>query len=264
MRTVIRWTPDEWDQVVEIGARLFLNGEVDSEIKAFQAANGKMPLLRQRVFSGENKLYPSMYKDWTARWPETLKRVRKQIADEITAIEAQSQQQQQAAETKPAAIEQPALVVDPTAAAAATLLTQALMSAFLDALESPRGQAAIRKAFEVPCGVPDEQFKVEGLSAIAPVVKRQRKVLIVGLLGSQQEEIKRDFGQKLDLRFLPSEIPTKQARENAKSVDVTFGMVSYMSHPLDGALNKAAVNYRRVNGTVSDLKRLMYHLTNTK
>ena len=92
-------------------------------------------------------------------------------------------------------------------------------------------------------------------AAARPVPMRRQSVLVVGLLGSQQHEISATYGETFDLRFLTQDDASTRMKENAAHVDVTYGMVGYMNHSVDKTLKKFAKDYRRVNGTVGDLKR---------
>ena len=47
---------------------------------------------------------------------------------------------------------------------------------------------------------------------------------------------------------------------HARSCDITIGMVGYMSHSAEKHLRKAAPNYRRCNGTVGELLRVLQGL----
>jgi ribosomal protein L12E/L44/L45/RPP1/RPP2 len=291
------WKSDDWDEMVRIGAELYVEGLAITEPEAFRMANDRMPE-EGRIGRGNSKLYPSNYPNWVSRWEEAVTRVR---LDKIQKL--------QEPEAEPVAVPEPAVVkatteqwpfpepaVAPAAPApqpvpvaadsvakmaAETITTVALaavqqvgvtfveklINVFLTALETPRGQEAIRNAFHVPAGVPVAPAepanispavqRTPGIAPTAPVVKRQRKILIVGLRGDQEQIIKTAYKDKFDLRFLTQEATSKMMRENSANVDTTYGMVGFMHHSVDGTLNKVAKEYKRVNGTLGELKRML-------
>jgi hypothetical protein len=99
-----------------------------------------------------------------------------------------------------------------------------------------------------------------GPRATVTLVQRPSRptVLVVGLLGSQAEAIKRDFSERLELRFLSQDDSQERMRQHCASAHVVYGMVGYMDHNTDAVLRKAAGDrYTRVNGTVGELTRLL-------
>lgn len=89
----------------------------------------------------------------------------------------------------------------------------------------------------------------------------KKRLLVVGLLGSQQTEVESSYGQHFDLRFLTQDDSATRMEQNAKGCDITIGMVGYLSHPTERHLKKASPDYRRCNGTVGDLKRMLHGLS---
>jgi hypothetical protein len=128
----------------------------------------------------------------------------------------------------------------------------------LDALETPRGQAILHAAF-VGANVVDTPPSVA--PAPAPAQKpKLKKVLVAGLLGMQAESVKRQFGDKFDLRFLYADDKVSRVREQARHADVAIGMVGFISHKQEPAL-QACPDYRRVSNGVTSLKTVLTAMT---
>ena len=236
----VKWTNPEWTDFVALAALLYVNGTATSETDAFRKANNEMPADRRRIRTA-GELFPSTYKEWAIRWPAALTLARAQ-KKEIEAIPA------------PEPTPEP-VVAAPTSS---EMISQALVQAVIDALESPRGQEALRRAFIVQGGVPSEEVVKTAVKGIVmPAPMRKKSILIVGLIGSQAIEIKSAFADKFALRFLDADDSSQRMKEHSSHVDLTMGMIGYMHHSVDGRLKKAAQNYQRVNGTVGELKRIL-------
>lgn len=98
-----------------------------------------------------------------------------------------------------------------------------------------------------------------------PKATKPARVLVVGLLGSQAETIRREFGDKLDLRFLTQEDSSERIKENSKSVDKVYALVGKMGHHIEKAIMQGGGRdkYVRINGTVSELARALTGFVNS-
>ncbi|MFN3327192.1 MAG: hypothetical protein ACK5AZ_27205, partial [Bryobacteraceae bacterium] len=85
----------------------------------------------------------------------------------------------------------------------------------------------------------------------------KKRVLVVGLLGQQQRDIAARYGADFDFRFLDKDVATQRLEQHARNSDITIAMVSFISHQTEHHLRKAAKDYRRCNGTASDLGRIL-------
>ncbi len=154
------------------------------------------------------------------------------------------------------------------------LLAQAFEALLKNALASPLVQQALsdqlaplmrQAVLDVLNGPPLDVQAAEaapGASPDAPVQPvpeslPRKKLLIVGLLGSQQQEILSGFADKFDLRFLTQDDSSTRLEQHARSCDTTIGMVGFLSHAVEKHLKRASSDYRRCNGTLGELRRLL-------
>lgn len=263
------WTTAEWDHIATRAAKLFVEGHAASSTIAFRMANDEMPLNRKRIRTDGN-LQPANYKEWKERWPTAV--VNAQIAhgaeqDEINQKAHEKRDAENAATiaaitaTEQAAAPAPIPLHELPAEKTSDLLAGLLMDIFLKAIESPRGQQALRDAFEVTYTehvdtVPIRTEHRPTMPSSKPKVKR-KQILIVGLLGVQEEEIKKQFGAAFTLKFLTADANSSRMRELAKSSDVSIAMIAYIHHGVSAILKKASKNFHYVNGCVKDLTRVL-------
>lgn len=86
------------------------------------------------------------------------------------------------------------------------------------------------------------------------------KVLIAGLIGSQIAEIKRCFGEAVDLRFWQSSESKDLLRQMARKSDVAIGVTSFIAHSTDASLKRLAPHYIRHPGGLALLKQKLTEL----
>jgi hypothetical protein len=89
------------------------------------------------------------------------------------------------------------------------------------------------------------------------VTIKRRKILIVGLLGSQVEQIKYEFGNVFDLRFADGDGPGKQYEQLAKNVDTVVAIERFTGKTVRSKL-KGCDDFRLCAGVVGDLKRILH------
>lgn len=84
------------------------------------------------------------------------------------------------------------------------------------------------------------------------------KVLIVGLLPSQENKINGDYNDMLDLRFLkPGGRKSDRLVSLAKTSDTVITLTKFVTHSDEDALKSAGVRITRVNGGLSMLRRVL-------
>lgn len=249
---MIKWSREEWDSLVEKAAMYYVTGEVPSEAEAFRRVNAELPKGRRREVKA---IFPSWYPMWGSRWLPAVIHARKELEKklEMPPVEAPVAAAI-AAEVQP---ETPAVEAAPD-------FKQQLIDAVLAALETERGQAAIRNAFKVPGGVVVEQpanIKHKQPQA-QPQIMRRRKILVVGLLGIQEQAIIKEFGKHFDFKFLDSNSTSKRIRENASNADSVCLMIGFINHSIYNVIKDATKHITHINGTVTDLKRVLTGMVN--
>ncbi|MHB1665994.1 hypothetical protein [Thiomonas sp.] len=130
----------------------------------------------------------------------------------------------------------------------------ALREALFRASSSPEVKEAIAEVLQTPIDHAPEEAAPEPEPS-APTVPREAmpKVLIVGLLNQQADQIRKQFGERLDLRFWAADRPNPQLQALLDSADVVVGATKFITHSIDGALTRSK-NYIRMHGGVSRLR----------
>lgn len=105
-----------------------------------------------------------------------------------------------------------------------------------------------------PGGLPGASDEA-GPGGLARVEKL--RILIVGLLPGQQREIEQAYGSRAEVRFLTQDDSHVRMQQNARSCDVTIGMVGFLGHAAEKHLKKQSRDFRRCNGTLGELKRML-------
>lgn len=82
---------------------------------------------------------------------------------------------------------------------------------------------------------------------------RLKKVLIIGLLPKQANEIDRSFNDVLDIKFL-SGANQAQIKNAAAGADAIFAHTDHMNHSAEAAARSTAKKYIRVSGGLTSLK----------
>lgn len=86
--------------------------------------------------------------------------------------------------------------------------------------------------------------------------KHLKKILIVGLLPQQQNEISKDFKEIYDLKFVKDE-SIQQIKSIAVNCDEIILMTKFISHRHQDAAKSSGVIYSHCNGGVSELKDML-------
>ena len=82
----------------------------------------------------------------------------------------------------------------------------------------------------------------------------KQKVLVIGLLGSQEQRIARDFGHKYDLRFFRAAKRTSGLRKKMQNCDRVMAMTSFINHNISEIVDRHA-GYVPIGGSVSSLRQ---------
>jgi len=81
----------------------------------------------------------------------------------------------------------------------------------------------------------------------------RKKVIVVGLLPVQTNEVQKEFGAFYDLRFFHSNTPVPQIRESMKKVDFAVMMTNFVSHSTQTAM-RSHPGFIYCNGNSTALK----------
>lgn len=103
-----------------------------------------------------------------------------------------------------------------------------------------------------------------GATNTAPLPNDRRShypnILIVGPLPGQQTVLDQAFaGQPINVTYDEGNGPAQQLKEKAKYKDAVYMLTKFSSHSVDKALHSVNPNVVRLNGSVTDIKRVIAH-----
>jgi len=110
-----------------------------------------------------------------------------------------------------------------------------------------------------------EPVAAEALSPVRQTVQRLAKVLILGLLPGQENDIKREFKSFFNIRFMEADCSHRELRQNAQSAHFIFAMTGFINHPDEKQITSTAKDrYMRVDGGLTRLREALReaHATN--
>lgn len=117
-----------------------------------------------------------------------------------------------------------------------------------DIMQTPQLENALKEALQ-PTAKPIEAKPVH-------TPNNKKRILIVGLLPDQTNQIRNEFGKVFDLRFYGTDVPSSQIRDALNKVDMAIAMTKWISHPTQAVLRRHA-GFTFCNGTVTALKDLL-------
>ena len=275
--TRIYWSTEERQSLCETAARLMLDLRASRKLDALlQAQEAVLPKERQR------KLVALSGLDWfVAGLDEALERIR----DERKATQANTSQVSE--QVVPTSEPSPPADAGPSAAPAglpelfgqmwpvlrqrlvselASMVTDVLRqvewpaSSTTQATQSGLPEAArltVDAALSRLRQVSSEPAASAPHGASAQYAPRKTSVLIVGLRGGQMEEVRRDFGSLLDLRFFRSEENKDRLRSMCEQAEVSVGMTDFINHSHDDILYSRSRRYIRSSGGITRLKAVL-------
>ena len=130
----------------------------------------------------------------------------------------------------------------------------AIKPVLFNIIQSPSFATALRDAFAdlpAPANMP-----IPVAETIRNPVDIRKKVMIIGLIGQQGQEIRSEFGKLYDLRIFDSEVTTDKIRSNLPSCDKAIIMTKFISHRVQDAV-RGLNGFTYCNGGVTALKELL-------
>lgn len=97
-------------------------------------------------------------------------------------------------------------------------------------------------------------------AAATPGFSKLPSVLVVGLRGGQMEEVRRDCGKRLDVRFVGADESKDKLRAMCEQTDYAVAMTDFISHSHEDILAKRAKEYIKSSGGLTRLKELLHDL----
>ncbi len=96
-------------------------------------------------------------------------------------------------------------------------------------------------------------------SPVPQQVPREKlpKVMIVGLLKHQMGEVEKSHGSKFQLVFKGADADRDQVKAQAQTCDFVVSMTKFISHDVEGHMQRHAKQLKRCNGSVTDLQRIL-------
>jgi len=109
-----------------------------------------------------------------------------------------------------------------------------------------------------------EDIRPAILNSIKATIKEKdnkiilKKILIIGLLPEQQQEIIKEFNECFTLTFFKNK-SFHLLESQASHSDLVIMMSKFISHSHKSMIDKCKVNYKMCNGGISDLKTILEH-----
>jgi len=135
-----------------------------------------------------------------------------------------------------------------------TAIVGAIKPVLFNIIQSPSFATALRDAFAdlpVPASMP-----VPIAETVQKPIDIRKKVMIIGLIGQQGQEIRSEFGKLYDLRIFDSEVTTDKIRSNLPSCDKAIIVTKFISHRVQDAV-RGLNGFTYCNGGVTALKELL-------
>lgn len=282
-RARVVWREDEKRLLCATAAQLLLelkaNGARDALEKAQMIA---LSAKRQR------KIYTmTSVDDW---YPEGLKKARAKLVrieqqNALAEVNAKISEAAAAAqESAPAAVEPAAAPAAPAAPLALAPVNAGLASVFAGgwahirehlvqeianvvAEGIHRGLASVQLAPPQQQGAETqiESRQVEARAHVPFVVdpnpkQRHPSILVVGLKGGNVQQIKEDFGSKLDLRFCDVDRSKDELRSMTEKADATVAVVGFLPHSYTDIIKARSRHYIESSGGMTNLRHELSRL----
>ena len=153
-------------------------------------------------------------------------------------------------------------------------MTLALKKVILDVLTSPE----VVKAMTVNVNVNHQPATTDEQTvkpAVYPFIERRhnpsmptthkdikKRVLIVGLLNGQVQEIQKEFSGKLDVRYWTKDEKINTLRSKAGQADYTILVTDFISHSHQDAVKNLGIKFRFHSGGMTRLREMLFKLCN--
>ncbi len=121
-------------------------------------------------------------------------------------------------------------------------------------LQSPEFSAALRQAFVQAPVMPTFASVIPSVPSAPREIKP--KVLVVGLLPQQAQEIQMLYGKRYDLRIFDSNVTSDKIRSLMPHCDRAIVMTKFISHRVQDVL-RGHPGFTHCNGSVAALKELL-------
>jgi hypothetical protein len=255
IRRLVRWTHEEQLQVARESKRLRVGFMNMSELESIRkAVEYKLPAGRQRKINTMTEV-----REWIVPLWEQIDAEERAVKAE-QAIE-QAREQASAAQAQQAEAEAKRTEFDPLSLSFETLIKavgakigQQVVSAIGEQIQEAimqRIAEAIRSAPLPAMNLP------EGVTRLHAAPRdRKPRVLIVGLLNQQANEIENSLEAVLHLDFAKAETSDPASLEaKARHADMTILMTKFISHKHQDAVKRVSDHVVYRNGSVSELKR---------
>lgn len=261
-KTLVRWTADERRTIARKSKEL-LDGFPDMKrLEAVRKAiEYNMPANRQREITTFEQVgwLADEWKaiDEQARAEQQARKAREQVAHaERTAEESRRAIEAARAEAEAAKAVDPAsfpfsTLIEAIGVKVAGMLMRSVGENLQESIMQRITDALAHATFNMPPRLP------EGVTRLhAAPRNRKPRVLIVGLLNQQEQDMTKAMGELLNLDFVKSE-HHKTLEDKARNADLVVLMTKFISHSHTEAVQRVNEHVVFRNGGVSELKRYL-------
>ena len=263
-RTLIRYTAEERRTIARESKRLLAGFEDMSRLEAVRKAiEYTMPADRQRTISTFEQV-GWIADEWKAieqqERAEREAREAREHAAEVERVAEQAREQSRIATEAARAEAEAAKAVDPASlpfdtligaigAKVAGMLLHSIGEHLQESIMQRVSEALGHLTVNMPAVLP------EGVTRLHSAPRnRKPRVLIVGLLNQQEQDMTKAMGEMLNLDFAKSE-HHKNLEDKARNADLVVLMTKFISHHHTEVVQKVNEHIVFRNGGVSELKR---------
>ena len=259
-RTLIRYTTDERHTIARESKRLLAGFEDMSRLEAVRKAiQYTMPVDRQRTITTFEQV-GWIADEWKAiEQQERAEREAREAREHAAEVEHAAEQSRIATEAARAEVKA-AKAVDPASlpfdtligaigAKVAGMLVHSIGEHLQESIMQRVSETLAHITVNVPAVLP------EGVTRLHPAPRnRKPRVLIVGLLNQQEQDMTKAMGEVLSLDYAKSEHHTT-LQDKARNADLVVLMTKFISHSHTEAVRRVNEHIVHRNGGVSELKR---------
>lgn len=259
-RRSVFWTSDE-KRVIALESKRLLNGFEDmSKLEAIRKAmEYALPVERHRTVEALS-VVPWVEDEWKAiEEVERATRAERESRERALELERQAEESRRAIEAARIEAEK-AKAIDPASMPFETLIEAIgvkVAGMLLRSIGEQLQDSIMQRVTEalghmaMPAGLP------EGIGRLHPAPRnRKPRVLIVGLLNQQAQDMERALGELLNLDFVKVE-HANTLEDKARNADLVVLMTKFISHQHQDIVRGVNEHIVYRNGGVSELKRYL-------
>lgn len=259
-KALVRWTTDE-KRVIALESKRLLNGFADmSKLEAIRkAVDYALPAERHRTINTFGDV-AWIEDEWKAiEEVERATTAERQSRERALELERQAEESRRAIEAARAEAEK-AKAIDPASLPFETLIEAIgvkVAGMLLRSIGEQLQESIMQRITEALGHMGAQAPLPEGVARLHPAPRhRKPRVLIVGLLNQQAQDMERALGELLSLDFVKVE-HASTLEDKARNADLVVLMTKFISHQHQDIVRSVNEHVVYRNGGVTELKRYL-------